>query len=177
MAHGKVVRLSSDREALKADFLARAGVAGAERQPLPGDASTRRYERLRTPDGRSLMLMDAPPAAESAPCGPDASAEERIAAGYNASGAQRAARTIDWLHEHGYTGLSQSSIVVLTDSALKNNVDRDAVRHHFDGKASSLVEVPFDVTCSNGGVLRLDDVSAATRLAWLKIAAEIAARF
>jgi aminoglycoside/choline kinase family phosphotransferase len=76
--------LRSDREALKADFLARAGLAEAERRPLPGDASTRRYERLHTAGGRTLMLMDAPPAAESRPCGPGASAEERAAAGYNA---------------------------------------------------------------------------------------------
>lgn len=76
--------MSSDRDALTADFLARAGLADAERIPLPGDASTRRYERLRSADGRALMLMDAPPSAESCPCPPDASPEERRAAGYNA---------------------------------------------------------------------------------------------
>lgn len=41
-------------------FLARAGWAGAEVEPLAGDASFRRYFRVRE-NGRSAMLMDAPP--------------------------------------------------------------------------------------------------------------------
>ncbi len=41
-------------------FLARAGWADAVRQPLAGDASSRRYERLRR-DGESAVLMDAGP--------------------------------------------------------------------------------------------------------------------
>jgi hypothetical protein len=77
--------LSSERETVKADFLARAGLANAQRQPLPGDASTRRYERLTTPGGQSLMLMDAPPLAESPPCDPVWSPSQRVAAGWNAT--------------------------------------------------------------------------------------------
>ena len=48
----------SDREALRLDFLRSAGLAEAVRAPLPGDASTRRYERLTTASGAALMLMD-----------------------------------------------------------------------------------------------------------------------
>lgn len=44
-------------------FLAQAGWQQAERQALPGDASTRRYIRLNL-DGRPAMLMDAPPPRE-----------------------------------------------------------------------------------------------------------------
>ncbi len=43
-------------------FLARCGLAGARRAALAGDASVRRYERLAA-DGRTLVLMDAPPEA------------------------------------------------------------------------------------------------------------------
>jgi len=45
------------------DFLAQAGWGGAAVEPLPGDASFRRYFRVRDPQeaGRSAMLMDAPP--------------------------------------------------------------------------------------------------------------------
>ena len=84
--------MSSDREAIKAQFLAGAGLGDAARQPLAGDASTRRYERLTTPDGRSLIFMDQPPAVETAPCPPDATPEERLAAGYNASARLAAGR-------------------------------------------------------------------------------------
>jgi len=42
------------------DFLARAGWGGADIEPLPGDASFRRYFRVRRGDD-TAMLMDAPP--------------------------------------------------------------------------------------------------------------------
>ncbi len=42
------------------DFLGKAGWNAAEIEPLPGDASFRRYFRIRA-DGRNAMLMDAPP--------------------------------------------------------------------------------------------------------------------
>ena len=73
------------REEAKVAFLKAAGLADAERRPLAGDASTRRYERLITPAGARLILMDQPPAAESVVCPPGASEAERRALGYNAA--------------------------------------------------------------------------------------------
>ncbi|MFL5298260.1 MAG: N-acetylmuramate/N-acetylglucosamine kinase AmgK [Phenylobacterium sp.] len=77
--------MSSEREAEKAAFLETAGLGDARREPLTGDASTRRYERVYPLGGGSLVLMDQPPAAESAVCPPEATPEERIALGYNAA--------------------------------------------------------------------------------------------
>jgi hypothetical protein len=74
-------------------LLEQTGFAGAERNPLPGDASTRRYERL-AKDGRRAMLMDAPPSAESQPCPPCATPAERRALGWNAT-ARLAASRVD----------------------------------------------------------------------------------
>jgi N-acetylmuramate 1-kinase len=74
----------SDRETLRLDFLKAAGLADAVRAPLPGDASTRRYERLTPTSGATLMLMDQAPAAESQPCDPRWTPEQRHAAGWNA---------------------------------------------------------------------------------------------
>jgi aminoglycoside/choline kinase family phosphotransferase len=45
-------------------FLAAHGWSGAEILPLAGDASFRRYFRVRAEGGRSAVLMDAPPAHE-----------------------------------------------------------------------------------------------------------------
>jgi aminoglycoside/choline kinase family phosphotransferase len=97
----------SDRAAIKTAFLAAHGLGDAARQALAGDASTRAYERLTTPDGRSLIFMDQPPAAEAAPCPPDATEEQRRAAGYNAM-ARLAAGSVDafvacaaWLKAQG----------------------------------------------------------------------------
>ena len=94
--------MSSDREAVKAAFLDRAGLSAARREPLTGDASTRRYERLWLPSGASLIFMDQPPAVESAPCPPDATAEERIAAGYNACARLAAGRVEAFVACAGY---------------------------------------------------------------------------
>jgi len=64
-------------------FLKEAQWDQAKRVPVPGDASTRRYERL-TLDGQKAVLMDAPKGAE-APSEPEgASVEDRRALGYNA---------------------------------------------------------------------------------------------
>lgn len=54
--------LDQSRADAARSFLAAAGWAGADRAPLAGDASNRRYERLRGgPGGRGAVLMDAPP--------------------------------------------------------------------------------------------------------------------
>lgn len=75
--------MSTERgEAMRA-FIAGAGWGGATLSPLPGDASTRRYLRL-IQSGRTAMLMDQPQSAETPPCPPGATAEERRALGYNA---------------------------------------------------------------------------------------------
>ena len=106
--------MSSDREAIKAGFLAGAGLGDATRQPLAGDASTRRYERLSAKDGRSLIFMDQPPAVESAPCAPDATPEERIKAGYNASARLAAGRIEAFIAAADYLraqGLSAPEVI------------------------------------------------------------------
>lgn len=77
--------LSSDREALKADFLQRLGLGAARRESLTGDASTRSYERLHLADGSTAILMDQPPAVESTVCPPGATDAERLQMGYNAA--------------------------------------------------------------------------------------------
>jgi N-acetylmuramate 1-kinase len=69
-------------EALEA-LIARTGFAAAQRLPMSGDASTRRYTRLILPDRRAI-LMDAPRSAESEPCPPQADDAARLGMGWNA---------------------------------------------------------------------------------------------
>ncbi len=99
--------MSSEREAAKAEFLAASGLGAARRQPLPGDASTRFYERLHLPGGRTRIFMDQPPSVETQPCPPAATPDERRALGYNAM-ARLAAGRVDafvacagWLRSKG----------------------------------------------------------------------------
>lgn len=77
--------MSSEREALKAGFLAANGWGEARREALSGDASTRAYERIWPTAGGSLIFMDQPPKAETAPCPPDATPQEREVLGFNAA--------------------------------------------------------------------------------------------
>ncbi len=73
----------SDRQAAIDDFLEKNGLGKAERHPLLGDASTRRYIRI-AERGRTTLLMDQPRGAETAACPADASEAQRRALGYNA---------------------------------------------------------------------------------------------
>jgi aminoglycoside/choline kinase family phosphotransferase len=74
---------AANRAEMRAAFLKAAGWGEAEARALAGDASTRSYERL-TLGGERALLMNAPPAAESAPCPADAGPATRRALGYNA---------------------------------------------------------------------------------------------
>ncbi len=96
--------MSSEREAQKTAFLARAGVADAVRERLPGDASTRAYERLIRPGKPSLMLMDSPPAAEGVTLAADATEAMRTAAGYAAMARLSASRIDAFVASAGYLG-------------------------------------------------------------------------
>ena len=83
-AHAAAPDLSGRPDAREA-FLRAHGLGDATREPMTGDASTRAYVRLHRGGGRApLILMDAPPAAESATAAADATPAERIALGYNA---------------------------------------------------------------------------------------------
>ena len=110
----------SDREQQRIDFLKAAGLGDAVRAPLPGDASTRRYERLTTATGTTLMLMDQAPAAESQPCDPSWSPEQRRAAGWNAVARLSAGRIEAFaaVAEHlRHAGLSTPDIVAVDPGA------------------------------------------------------------
>ncbi len=64
--------------------------------------------------GRPLIFMDQPPAAETAPCPPDASAEERAALGYNALARLAAGRVEAFVACAGYLrglGLSAPRVI------------------------------------------------------------------
>jgi aminoglycoside/choline kinase family phosphotransferase len=106
--------LSSEREAIKAAFLAKAGLGEARREPLAGDASTRAYARLYPTNGPSLIFMDQPPSQETAPCPPDASPEQRAALGYNAMARLAAGRVEAFVDVASYLtslGLSAPQVV------------------------------------------------------------------
>ena len=110
----------SDREDVKRGFLERAGFGAARREPLAGDASTRRYERLHLPSGGTAIFMDQPPAVESTPCPPDATPQQRLEAGYNACARLAAGRIEAFVAAAGYLrgrGLSAPEVLAADPAA------------------------------------------------------------
>ena len=112
--------MSSEREEARRAFLGGAGLGDARRERLPGDASTRLYERLYLDGGGTLILMDQPPSLESVPCPPDATPTQRAKLGYNAL-TRLAAGRVDafvavagWLREQGLSAPN----VIASDATL-----------------------------------------------------------
>lgn len=132
--------LSGRREALDA-FLAAHGLAEAAPEPMAGDASTRAYTRLRPSGGAPLILMDAPPAAESAAAPADASDAERIALGYNAVTRLAGGRVDAWAAVAAFLrgrGLSAPAVVALDAHqgfAVLEDLGSDLFRDRLDGGA------------------------------------------
>lgn len=98
--------MSAERSQSIESFLKQAGWSDAERIPLTGDASTRRYIRLKR-SGQTALLMDQPQGAEAPTASADATPEQRKALGYNAvarlAGADcgRFVAAANWLHGLG----------------------------------------------------------------------------
>jgi N-acetylmuramate 1-kinase len=122
--------LASERDSEIAGFLLEAGWGGAQTEPLAGDASTRRYLRVRH-NGAVAVLMDAPPKAETAPCPPDANPAERRTLGYNATARLAASRieafvgVASWLRSHGFAAPDIYAIDLAKGYALLEDLGDD----------------------------------------------------
>ena len=137
--------LSGRPEAREA-FLRAHGLADAGREPMAGDASTRTYVRLHrqggAPQGATpLILMDAPPAAESAPAAADATPAQRIALGYNAVTRLAGGRVDAWAAVAAFLrarGLSAPAVVALDADrgfAVLEDLGSDLFRDRLDAGA------------------------------------------
>lgn len=149
MAHGRIVNASSDptaaaaeREAARRAFLAAAGLGDARREPLAGDASTRRYERLHPPGGGApLILMDAPPSAESAPAPAHATPQARTALGYNACARLAASRVeafaavAAWLRGRGLSAPAVHALDAGAGLAVLENLGDDLYARRIEAGA------------------------------------------
>ncbi len=96
-----------------------------------------------------------------------------------ADGASAAAQTMEWLAEHGKTGLLQRSVVVLNDSdGHADRRTRALLARQFTDRGQTVVEVPFDPHLRPGGVIDVGrEMAPATRRRFLQIAATIAGYF
>jgi MinD-like ATPase involved in chromosome partitioning or flagellar assembly len=96
-----------------------------------------------------------------------------------ADGASAAAQTMEWLAEHGRTGLLQRTVVVLNDSdGHSDKRTRSVLAHQFLDRGQTVVEVPFDPHLRPGGVIDVrGEMARTTRRKFLQIAAAVAGFF
>ena len=126
------------QEAAAAWAAAELGLARVALEPVSGDASFRRYFRIREPGaGRSLILMDAPPRVESSRPFADIAARLR-AAGLNAP------EILRFDFEQGF-GLLED----FGDTLYRDLLDEDTVDQLFPGLFTVLAGMARRVDASN----------------------------
>lgn len=96
-----------------------------------------------------------------------------------ADGASAAARTLEWLADHGLTTLLTNSLVVLNDSdGHADKRTRALLAREFVDHGRPVIEVPFDPHLRPGGVIDVNgEMAPATRRKFLEVTATIAGYF
>jgi MinD-like ATPase involved in chromosome partitioning or flagellar assembly len=94
-------------------------------------------------------------------------------------GARSASATLDWLEAHRYTDLVRSAVVVMSTirPRSRSTVDLERLEAHFASRCRDVVRIPYDAHLEEGAEVELDLMSAATRDAFLALAATIADGF
>jgi MinD-like ATPase involved in chromosome partitioning or flagellar assembly len=93
--------------------------------------------------------------------------------------ASAAGQTMEWLANHGFTGLLHRTVVVLNDSdGHADKRTRSTLSEQFAHRGQVVVEVPFDLHLRPGGVIDVDnELHRSTRRRFEDIAAAIAEHF
>jgi MinD-like ATPase involved in chromosome partitioning or flagellar assembly len=90
-------------------------------------------------------------------------------------GARSASATLDWLDAHDYSDLVRNAVVVLSTvrPRSKSTVDLDRLEQHFAARCRDVVRVPYDPHLEEGAEVELEQLSAATTEAYLRLAATV----
>jgi MinD-like ATPase involved in chromosome partitioning or flagellar assembly len=100
-----------------------------------------------------------------------------IAGAPTVDGGSRAAKTLDWLKEHGFEDLVSNAVVVISLHQISDNIDRGAVVDHFQQRCRAVVEIPGDPHLATGGLIQLDQLRPRTRDAAISLGALVADAF
>lgn len=92
--------------------------------------------------------------------------------------ARRAAKTLDEVYARGYAHLVRDAVVVITmDTPKAVGIDLDTLVDYFQQLCTSVIKVPYDQHLYMGGTIDYDEVSPATRGAYMDLAAVLADGF
>jgi MinD-like ATPase involved in chromosome partitioning or flagellar assembly len=94
-------------------------------------------------------------------------------------GASAAGQTLEWLANHGYTGLLHRTVVVVNDSdGHAARRDRQLLVERFGGRGQKVIEMPFDEHLRPGGVIDIkEELNRLTRRRLMELAAACAEHF
>ncbi|MFJ2627717.1 MinD/ParA family protein [Streptomyces sp. NPDC087532] len=93
-------------------------------------------------------------------------------------GASSASTTLDWLNAHGYGGLVQRSLTVVSGVREKGRMVKvEDIVAHFNERCRGVIAVPFDEHLSAGAEVDLDLMRPKVREAYLTLCALVAEGF
>lgn len=91
--------------------------------------------------------------------------------------ARAASMTLDWLDEHGHGRLVEEAVAVVNRIATGAAIKQEALQGHFRQRCRAVMTLPWDEQLEAGAQTSLEDLSDATREAYMDLAAEVASGF
>ncbi|MEU7925869.1 chromosome partitioning protein [Micromonospora sp. NPDC049107] len=88
--------------------------------------------------------------------------------------AETAARMLDHLEQSGRQRLVRQAVTVVSMPPSRKEIDLPAIQEHFAARTRAVLLAPYERLIDSGEPIRYGGLSAATRDAWLKIAAAVA---
>ncbi|MEU4771238.1 chromosome partitioning protein [Micromonospora sp. NPDC023644] len=88
--------------------------------------------------------------------------------------AETAARMLDHLEQSGRQRLVRQAVTVVSMPPSRKEIDLPAIQEHFAARTRTVLLAPYERLIDTGEPIRYGGLSAATRDAWLKIAASVA---
>ncbi|MEU8045208.1 chromosome partitioning protein [Micromonospora echinofusca] len=88
--------------------------------------------------------------------------------------AETAARMLDHLEQSGRQRLVRQAVTVVSMPPSRKEIDLPAIQEHFAARTRAVLLAPYERLIDTGEPIRYGGLSAASRDAWLKIAAAVA---
>jgi MinD-like ATPase involved in chromosome partitioning or flagellar assembly len=87
--------------------------------------------------------------------------------------AETASRLLDHLEQHGRQRLVRQAVTVVSMPPSRRHVDVPAITRHFAARTRMVLIVPYEKFIDSGEPIRYAGLTAASRDAWLKVAAAV----
>uniref|UniRef100_UPI003570BF53 MinD/ParA family ATP-binding protein n=1 Tax=Virgisporangium aurantiacum TaxID=175570 RepID=UPI003570BF53 len=88
--------------------------------------------------------------------------------------AETAARMLDHLEQNGRNRLVRQAVTVVSMPPSRRDLDIPSITRHFSARTRTVMLAPYEKLIDSGEPIRYAQLSAPTRLAWLRIGAAVA---